>query len=66
MTTQTPETDTLGILKELAEKGKTFPIAPYFDDILDEYYSYKGWDVNTSLQKRDKLAELGLEDVADI
>jgi ABC-type uncharacterized transport system YnjBCD substrate-binding protein len=23
--------------KELAEKGKTFPIAPYFDDILEEY-----------------------------
>jgi ABC-type uncharacterized transport system YnjBCD substrate-binding protein len=23
--------------KELSEKGKTFPIAPYFDDILEEY-----------------------------
>ena len=35
------------------------------DIMLDEYYDYKGWDKATGLQKRAKLEELGLKDVAD-
>lgn len=36
----------------------------YFEPLLDEYYRYKGWDVKTSLQTRERLVKLGLEDVA--
>ncbi|NQT71232.1 MAG: hypothetical protein HQ553_00510 [Chloroflexi bacterium] len=35
-----------------------------FERLKDEYYELRGWDVATGLQKREKLVELGLEDVA--
>ena len=35
------------------------------DPMLDEYYKAREWDVKTGLQTRKKLAELGLEHVAD-
>jgi aldehyde:ferredoxin oxidoreductase len=35
------------------------------DTLLDQYYELRGWDVETGLQKRAKLEELGLEDIAD-
>jgi hypothetical protein len=34
--------------------------------VLDEYYEWRGWDKRTGLQKRSKLEELGLEDVAEV
>jgi aldehyde:ferredoxin oxidoreductase len=33
--------------------------------MLDEYYAARGWDVATGAPARKKLAELGLEYVAD-
>jgi len=36
------------------------------DEMLDEYYTKRGWDLNTGNPKREKLVELGLEYVADI
>jgi aldehyde:ferredoxin oxidoreductase len=35
------------------------------DRALDEYYQMRGWDVKTGLQKRAKLEELELVDIAD-
>ena len=40
--------------------------ANMFNDVLDEYYEWRGWDVKSGLQKPEKLAELGLEDVAEV
>ena len=33
--------------------------------LLDEYYELRGWDIETGLIKRQKLIELGLDDIAD-
>jgi len=33
--------------------------------MLDEYYTERGWDLNTGVPTREKLAELGLEYVVD-
>jgi len=35
-----------------------------FEQMMDEYYQLRGWDVGTGLQTRAKLEELGLEDAA--
>jgi aldehyde:ferredoxin oxidoreductase len=35
------------------------------NQLLDEYYELRGWDVETGLIKRQKLEELGLKDIAD-
>jgi aldehyde:ferredoxin oxidoreductase len=35
-----------------------------FEGMKDEYYAIRGWDVRTGLQKRARLEELGLGDVA--
>ena len=40
--------------------------ANMFNDVLDEYYEWRGWDIQSGLQKRDKLSELGLDDVAEV
>jgi len=32
--------------------------------MLDEYYTERGWDVKTGIPTRNKLVELGLEDIA--
>jgi aldehyde:ferredoxin oxidoreductase len=40
--------------------------ADMFEDVLDEYYEWRGWDKKSGLQSRAKLEELGLEDVADV
>ena len=31
----------------------------------DEYYEIRGWDKETGIPTREKLVELGLEDVAE-
>jgi len=35
------------------------------EQMLDEYYTVRGWDVTTGIPTREKLIELGLEDVSD-
>jgi len=35
-----------------------------FEKMKDEYYGYRGWDIETGLQTKEKLSELGLEDIA--
>jgi aldehyde:ferredoxin oxidoreductase len=40
--------------------------ADMFEQVLDEYYEWRGWDKRTGLQTRGKLEELGLEDVAEV
>jgi aldehyde:ferredoxin oxidoreductase len=34
------------------------------DDMLDQYYEFRGWDKTTGIPKRERLVELGLEDIA--
>jgi aldehyde:ferredoxin oxidoreductase len=34
-----------------------------FERLKDEYYSLRDWDVDTGLQTRAKLEELGLGDI---
>ncbi len=36
-----------------------------FERMLDEYYELRNWDVKSGLQKKEKLHELDLRDVAD-
>jgi aldehyde:ferredoxin oxidoreductase len=36
-----------------------------FEEVKDEYYSLRGWDVSTGLQTRAKLEELGLKDMVE-
>jgi len=36
-----------------------------FEQMKDEYYQLRGWDVATGLQTRESLSELKLKDVAD-
>ena len=35
------------------------------DKLLDEYYELRGWDKKSGLPTQEKLAELGLSDIAD-
>ncbi len=37
-----------------------------FDTVIDEYYTWRGWDKATGLQSRKTLEKLGLEDVAEV
>jgi len=64
----------------LTRKDDDFSTARYYEPIkdgpckgsvlerdltLDDYYKTRGWDVETGLQTRQKLIELGLEHIAD-
>jgi aldehyde:ferredoxin oxidoreductase len=40
--------------------------ADYLESAKDEYYQWRGWDMETSLQTTEKLEELGLRDVARV
>ena len=42
-------------------KGQVVNLEP----MLEEYYTFRGWDKVTGLPKRDKLADLDLNDVVD-
>ncbi len=35
------------------------------DNMLDQYYEFRGWDKETGIPTRERLIELGLEDVAE-
>ena len=51
-------------LKAGASKGHSISKED-LDQMLDEYYTERGWDVGTGVPTREKLVELGLEYVAD-
>ena len=34
------------------------------DDLLDQYYEFRGWDKKTGIPTRERLVALGLEDIA--
>jgi aldehyde:ferredoxin oxidoreductase len=46
-----------------AAKGQTFP-EDRLNKMIDHYYRIRGWDAKTGLQKKTKLVNSGLEDVA--
>jgi hypothetical protein len=50
---------------EGAENSKQpVSIAGQFEHVKGEYYGIRGWDVDTGLQQREPLEELGLGEVA--
>jgi aldehyde:ferredoxin oxidoreductase len=51
-------------LKEGASRGN-FISKSDLKQMLDEYYTERGWDINTGVPTREKLKELGLGYVAD-
>ncbi|MFC1885689.1 aldehyde ferredoxin oxidoreductase family protein [Thermodesulfobacteriota bacterium] len=55
-------------MNEPIMEGRAFGIkaGDFLEPAKDEYYQHRGWDKNTSLQTREKLAELDMIDVADI
>ena len=46
--------------------GKGMKVSDFLEAAKDEYYEQHGWDKATSLQKRKKLEELRMGDVADV
>jgi aldehyde:ferredoxin oxidoreductase len=36
-----------------------------FEEMREEFYNLRGWDPKTGLQKKETLARLGMNDVAD-
>ncbi|MEM4311874.1 MAG: aldehyde ferredoxin oxidoreductase family protein [Nitrososphaerales archaeon] len=61
----TREEDTLPerLLKEPNKRAGNSVVK--LDETLPEYYRERGWDPNKSLPTREKLRELGLNDIAD-
>jgi aldehyde:ferredoxin oxidoreductase len=51
-------------LKSLGE-GSTAGIKPDLEVMLKEYYQYRGWDWETGKPTKEKLVELGLNQVAE-
>ena len=49
--------------KIISRKGAVFD-RDQFNKMLGEFYDLRGWDRETGLQKKDKLEEMGLGDVA--
>jgi aldehyde:ferredoxin oxidoreductase len=35
-----------------------------FNQMLDEYYEERGWDIETGIPTKEKLTELGMADIA--
>ncbi len=50
---------------EVTSKLGTVVDRAEFEKMKDEYYGYRGWDVETGLQTRTRLEELELGDIAD-
>jgi aldehyde:ferredoxin oxidoreductase len=48
------------------EPGRGWKAADFLEQTKDEYYAFHGWDRATSLQRRQKLEELGLQEVAEV
>jgi len=53
------------LLKEPMPTGPAKGGLPDLDEMLDEYYDFRGCDKETGFPKREKLQELGLDYVAD-
>jgi aldehyde:ferredoxin oxidoreductase len=34
------------------------------DDLLDQHYEFRGWDKKTGIPTRERLVQIGLEDIA--
>ena len=47
----------------LEEKSRTGTVVD-LSKTLDEYYNARGWDKNTSKPTKEKLVQLGLQDIA--
>lgn len=47
------------------EEGATAGVSPDMELMLQDYYRYRGWDWETGWPTRDKLMELGLQQVAE-
>ena len=47
----------------ISKKGAVFD-REKFESMKTEYYRLRGWDPDTGLQTRDKLYQLGLDDIA--
>ncbi len=59
------EQDTLPeICTRPLEQGATAGTTPDLELMLQDYYSYRGWDWETGWPAKQKLLELGLEEVA--
>jgi aldehyde:ferredoxin oxidoreductase len=52
-------------LKEPLERGPIKGQVVEMDQLLDDYYTVRGWDQATGYPKREKLESLGLKAVAD-
>jgi len=48
----------------ITRKGKTLD-RKEFECMKDEYYTLRGWDVSTGLQKKEHMKKLGLTFVCD-
>ena len=53
------------ICLDALDEGTTAGVAPDMDVMLKEYYQYRGWDWATGRPTREKLVELGLNQVAE-
>jgi aldehyde:ferredoxin oxidoreductase len=51
-------------IKAGASKGQVVSTED-LNQMLDEYYTERGWDIKTGIPTREKLVELGLGYVAD-
>jgi aldehyde:ferredoxin oxidoreductase len=61
----TREQDTLPkICLDALDEGTTAGVQPNLEVMLKEYYEYRGWDWATGKPTREKLIELGLNQVA--
>ncbi|PNV78206.1 MAG: hypothetical protein C0200_02255, partial [Thermoproteota archaeon] len=52
--------------KEPMPKGPAKGQIVELDQMLNEYYELRGWDIDTGIPKMSKLRELGLEKEADL
>ena len=62
--------DELDLSPRFLEITRTGPaeeegIAPYLDAMLDEYYRYQGWNVDTGTPTAETLTRLGMEEFLD-
>ncbi len=49
----------------LFEKDKAWSSRAAFDNAMDEYYEYRGWDLSNGVPTRSTLEKYGMKDVAD-
>jgi aldehyde:ferredoxin oxidoreductase len=60
------EHDTLPwICRKALDEGTTAGVEPNLEVMLEEYYQYRGWDRETGRPSKEKLIELGLNQVAE-